>query len=237
MRNLHEWIERQGRQGSPLIPAATVVVLRDRDGALETLMLRRSANVSFAEGMWVFPGGKIDEADHLDPTLSGMAAEEAAARVAAVREAAEEASIAVDPAGLVHYAHWIPPAEAPKRFSTWFYLAAAAADAEVTVDDGEIVHAEWARPAAVLERHRDGGAEMLPPTWVTLTDLASYASMADAIAAASARGPQQYCTRMVKTHDGLAAVWDGDADYDGTAPPDARNRLVMANAGWHLIQS
>lgn len=244
MSELHEWIRQQGRQGSPLIPAATVVVLRDRGGALETLMLRRSSKLSFAEGMWVFPGGKIDANDHGpdSPRLAGdaldaLSSEAGAARVAAVREAAEEASLVIDPDSLVHYAHWIPPLEAPKRFSTWFFLAPAAADAEVTIDDGEIVHAEWARPAHVLERQRAGLAEMLPPTWMTLTDLASYASASEAMAAATARGPARYCTKMVKTDAGLAAAWDGDHLYDADLPSEARHRLVMSDSGWHLVRS
>ena len=44
------------------IPAATVVLVRDGDDGLEVLMLRRSSAGQFG-GMWVFPGGKIDEAD------------------------------------------------------------------------------------------------------------------------------------------------------------------------------
>jgi 8-oxo-dGTP pyrophosphatase MutT (NUDIX family) len=235
MAELHEWILQQAEEGSPLIPAATVVVLRDHDGALETLMLRRSSALSFAEGMWVFPGGKIDAADHRHgPDLTGLEAEAQAARVAAVREAAEEAALTIELAGLVHYSHWIPPREAPKRFSTWFFLAPAPAGGEVAVDDGEIVHAEWARPGDVLERQRAGRAEMLPPTWMTLHDLAGYTTVEAAIAAAAARGPQRFCTRIVATPHGAAAAWEGDAAYDPRLPPHARHRLVMSDHGWTL---
>src|SRR3546814_2093543 len=69
----------------PAIPAATVVLLRDGDEGLETLMLHRTSQVAFG-GMWVFPGGRVDPEDrrHEDPD------EEAAARRAAAREAKEE---------------------------------------------------------------------------------------------------------------------------------------------------
>src|SRR5947209_1326299 len=83
------------------------------------------------DGTWVFPGGRVDEADdHAD--------EEVAARNAAVREAQEEAGLDVDPADLVAFAHWTPPAVSDmKRFSTWFFLAEAPAGA-VVIDNGEI---------------------------------------------------------------------------------------------------
>ena len=39
--------------------AATVVLLRDGAGGLETLLLRRNSRIAFG-GMWVFPGGRVD---------------------------------------------------------------------------------------------------------------------------------------------------------------------------------
>jgi 8-oxo-dGTP pyrophosphatase MutT (NUDIX family) len=59
-----------GPAGGPdlLVPSATVVLLRDRTGGPETLLLRRNARLAFAGGHWVFPGGRIDPADLIDPT-------------------------------------------------------------------------------------------------------------------------------------------------------------------------
>ena len=48
---------------TPAIPAATVVLLRESETGIETLMLHRTSKVSFG-GMWVFPGGRIDPEDH-----------------------------------------------------------------------------------------------------------------------------------------------------------------------------
>ena len=47
-----------------LIPAATVIVLRDTPDGLETLMLHKNSKIAFG-GMWVFPGGRIDDADEV----------------------------------------------------------------------------------------------------------------------------------------------------------------------------
>jgi len=43
--------------------AATVLLLREFEGELEVLMMRRGASLAFMAGMWVFPGGRVDAAD------------------------------------------------------------------------------------------------------------------------------------------------------------------------------
>ena len=53
------------------VPAATVILLRDGEDGLETLMLRRNSKLAFAGGHWVFPGGRVD-ADDLEPTPDGV---------------------------------------------------------------------------------------------------------------------------------------------------------------------
>jgi 8-oxo-dGTP pyrophosphatase MutT (NUDIX family) len=74
------------------IPAATVVVLRDvAGGPPELLMVERSRAMAFAGGALVFPGGRIDPGDHLLTDCH----EDAAARVAAIRETIEEAGLAL----------------------------------------------------------------------------------------------------------------------------------------------
>ena len=88
----------------PPKPAATVLVVRDAP-SLEVLMVRRNAGLSFGGSAWVFPGGKVSEAD-FDPDWSALApgvdgAMERALKVAAAREAFEEAGLllAEDDAG------------------------------------------------------------------------------------------------------------------------------------------
>ena len=43
--------------------AATVLLLRDRPGGMETYLLRRAASMAFAAGFHAFPGGKLDPRD------------------------------------------------------------------------------------------------------------------------------------------------------------------------------
>ena len=47
-----------------LTPAATVLVLRDLKDEMEVLMVKRSKKPPFGN-LYVFPGGKIDDDDHL----------------------------------------------------------------------------------------------------------------------------------------------------------------------------
>ncbi|HEU4562258.1 MAG TPA: NUDIX domain-containing protein [Longimicrobium sp.] len=90
-------------------PAATVLLLRDTEGGLEALLLRRHKRSGFAAGAWVFPGGVVDERDRdaaLVERLDGPTPGEWARRLglvdagealgyvaAAIREAFEETGI------------------------------------------------------------------------------------------------------------------------------------------------
>lgn len=94
----------------PIHHAATVMLLRDApDGpaGIEVFMLRRTTKAAFGAGMFVFPGGRVDEADGaLDVELFcrglddveaskklGLEAGGLAFWIAAVREAFEEAGV------------------------------------------------------------------------------------------------------------------------------------------------
>lgn len=78
------------------IPAATLVLLRDRtDGPPEILMVERAKAMAFAGGALVFPGGRIDPADHTFAAELGLDPEDGPARIAAIRETIEEAGVPV----------------------------------------------------------------------------------------------------------------------------------------------
>ncbi|GAB3279873.1 hypothetical protein GCM10027589_06610 [Actinocorallia lasiicapitis] len=57
-------LDLESGRKQPPVPrhAATVVLLRDRDG-LEVFMLRRVSSMAFAPGAYVFPGGSVDARD------------------------------------------------------------------------------------------------------------------------------------------------------------------------------
>ena len=220
----------QDEGASPAIPAATVVLVRDGEVGVEVLMLHRVSKVAFG-GMWVFPGGRLDDDDR-EPGDD----EETSARRAAAREALEECGLAVDPDDLVPFSHWVPPPVTPKRFSTHFFLARASAG-EVVVDGGEIHEHEWLAAREVLDRRDRGEVDLAPPTWVTLHDLAEHETVDEALAAARQRDPvPRYETRWVTLDGGAVAMWEGDSGYEAVDPerPGDRHRLWMLTDGWRL---
>ena len=91
----------------PVKPAATVLLVRDGASGLEVFMLRRTFTAAFASGMFVFPGGKVDEVDastEIGEICHGLTDEEAsnllqipsgglAYWVASIRECFEEAGV------------------------------------------------------------------------------------------------------------------------------------------------
>ncbi|HEX4693097.1 NUDIX hydrolase [Sphingomonas sp.] len=78
------------------IPAATLVLIRDRAGAPpDLLMVERAKAMVFAGGALVFPGGRIDPGDHALAAAMGLDAEDGPARIAAIRETIEEAGVPV----------------------------------------------------------------------------------------------------------------------------------------------
>ena len=220
---------------SELVEAATVILLRDGPEGLETLMLRRNSKLAFAGGMWVFPGGRVDPEDRVG--LEGDD-EIGAARRAAVREAREEAGLAISEDSLVPFSHWTPPDVAPKRFLTLFFVAGAFAG-DVSIDLGEIHDQAWMRPGHALEQRDALEIELMPPTYVTLVRLAAFADVATALADARACIPERFVTRFAPSPEGGIALWHGDAGYEsGDATCEgARHRLWMLSSGWRYERS
>jgi 8-oxo-dGTP pyrophosphatase MutT (NUDIX family) len=211
-----------------------VIVLRESDAGLETLMLRRNSKIAFG-GMWVFPGGRVDPAD-----ASGLDASDelAIARAAAVREAREEAGLALSANALVPISHWTPPPITPRRFLTWFFLAPAPHD-EITIDHGEIHEHAWLSPARALEKRDAGEIELAPPTFVSLHGLTRAGSLSEALEGARSCAPERFETHIAVTDAGPTALWRGDAGWEATdaSLPGPRHRLVMGRDGWRYERS
>ena len=84
------------------------------------------------------------------------------------------------------WAHWItPPNEgARRRYDTRFLVAALPSDQQTRDVSTEADFVEWVRPADALAQYRAGERPMMPPTIVTLEEIASYGTVADVLAAA-----------------------------------------------------
>ena len=211
-------------------PAASVVLLRDSPAGPEILYLRRSPDLKFMGGYWVFPGGRIDPGDR-QPDESGD--ELATARRAAVREAREEAGVVVDPAGLRVMCQWTTPATSPIRFATWFFGAPADPGA-VTVDGVEIHDHRWWRPTDALEAHREQRILFANPTFALSTRLTGHGTVADALAAVDRWPPERFLGRLHPVDGGRVALYAEDCGYE-TGDLDCagpRHRIWMLDGAW-----
>ncbi|MGH1487811.1 MAG: NUDIX hydrolase [Acidimicrobiales bacterium] len=221
-----------------LIPAATVLLLRDsratktEQAGIEVLMLRRNSKIAFG-GMWVFPGGRVDDHEVVADDVV------ASARAAAVREVEEESGLVVQATDLVEWSYWVPPPmpsmsiKGPRRrFSTWFF-ATPAPEGEVMIDHGEIHDDQWLSPQNAMLKHREKEIELAPPTWITLHQLDRHDTVADAMAWAAQANSEEFRTKPI-AKDPTTIAWAGDVAYTGGAfdDPGGRNRLTMHPDGW-----
>jgi 8-oxo-dGTP pyrophosphatase MutT (NUDIX family) len=220
---------------NPALPAATVILLRDAQDGIETLLLRRNSQLAFHGGAWVFPGGRIDPEDYAAEAPDDVMA---AARRAGVREAAEEAGLVLRPEALVMLSHWTTPIGRPHRYATWFFVAAAGQEA-VQVDGDEIRAHRWMQPTQALAAQRQKEIELPPPTFLTLLKLSAYRSVIEALTTIAAQTPETYFPRFCAVPGGSCSLYEGDAGYaSGNADhPGPRHRLLMLDSGWRYEQS
>jgi 8-oxo-dGTP pyrophosphatase MutT (NUDIX family) len=243
------------------IPAATLILMRDRHGAApDILMVERSRALAFAGGALVFPGGRIDPGDGEMASMIGgdrwSDGGDAAARVAAIRETLEEAGIAIgmpisaeatetvrrvlnggaaigpalagmgvrlDLGALTPFARWCPAHPLPRRFDTRFFVAAAG-DAIGSVDHTENVRLAWASAADHLDAAARGEAELIFPTRRVLERLATFPSLAAAIADAALR-PRRTVVPWEEVRGGVPYLCIADdLGYPVTAEPLTRTR-------------
>ena len=216
----------------PIRVAATVILVRDGAHGIETLLVRRSSDLAFHGGSWVFPGGRMDPVDYPDneqPEALDHPAHDVAARQAAKREAREEAGLDVDPTALVPFAHWTTPPGRNRRFSTWFFIGPAPAG-EVTIDDGEIQDHRWFRPQDALLSRDAGEIELPAPTFVSLLRIGASSTAAGALVDA-AQGPYpRFEPDNVVVPDGSVSLYEGDVAYRANHLLDApgpRHRVSM----------
>lgn len=214
-----------------MIPAASLILVREIGDEPKFLMVKRSAAMAFAASAWVFPGGRIDPED--DELALGDAA-----KIAAIRECIEESAVAagLEPAlspeqarsiqdalldgqkfgtvlerhgltlnlsALTCFARWQPGPEVSRRFDTIFFVAKAPdGDWEPNAASGECVAARWVSATALLDEEARGESKLIFPTRKNLERLALHDSFA-AILADVARHPPVAITPIIDAVGGV----------------------------------
>jgi 8-oxo-dGTP pyrophosphatase MutT (NUDIX family) len=200
--------------------AASLILLRrggkHRQRGVEVLLVRRSPEASFMPGVWVFPGGVVEDDEPVGPVAERQAVdrEELAHRACALRELREEAGIELPvEAELRPWSRWITPELVPVRFDTRFYVALAPPHSPPRPDGAEITEAAWLSPHRALDRHGHGELSLVFPTIKHLESLLPYASAAEVLAAAGERSIEPVLPRVVGEGEGRRVVLPGEPGY------------------------
>jgi 8-oxo-dGTP pyrophosphatase MutT (NUDIX family) len=164
-------------------PAATIILLRrggkHSERGVEVLLVQRNPQARFMPGVWVFPGGVVEDSER-SGVLAGERSpqdDERAHRACAVRELQEEAAIVLpEDAELRAWSRWITPEVVPIRFDTRFYVALAPPHSPPRPDGGETVAAGWFAPRRALDMHSAGEMELVFPTIKHLEALLPYST-------------------------------------------------------------
>lgn len=217
---------------TPPRDAATVVLLRDAEPTIEVLLLRRGNSHTVMNNAWVFPGGKLDDADFnhteeiaaavgdtpeillAEPHLS--AAHASALFYAACRETQEETGVVLKPEHLTSWSRWITPNEPTmmkKRFDARFFITRMPTGQTAVHDGEEATDSAWLTPRGALEAYCANKITLAPPQIMTLAALARHRDTAACIAYAEAQ--TTYCIQpgVVKDNGNRTLTYPGDAEH------------------------
>jgi 8-oxo-dGTP pyrophosphatase MutT (NUDIX family) len=170
-------------------------------GGFEVFVQRRVPTMVFAAGMNVFPGGAREAEDqHLGAT--------------AVRELAEETGVELPVSALVPWARWVTPEGEPRRYDTYFFVAALPAGAEPVVRGTEMDTIAWLSPAQALAAYDRGDLPMMPPTVITLRELAAFSDLGSVLAGASGRTLDPVRPRILDDEEGIRLELPGGEVFE-----------------------
>jgi len=195
------------RAGTPVRPrqAASVILLRGGEDTIEVLLVRRTPTARFMGGVWVFPGGAVDE-------VEGSGDE--SHRAAAIRELREEAAIALaDPGELVKFSRWITPAQVQIRFDTHFFLALLPPGQAPRIDGQECIDVGWFTPAGALAAAAAGEIALVFRTIKHLEQLREFGSVEELLGYARGREVVPVEPRVLLEGEVARIVLPGDPDY------------------------
>lgn len=198
-------------------------------------------------GAFVFPGGRIDDADRravqnlgrhtiVSPGFPDLTLEEELAfRVAAVRELQEEAAVDLTVGALIPLAHWVTPDIEIRRYDTRFFLAVMPDGQEARHDEGEMVDLRWLSPSDAIDRCRAGEIRLPPPTWTTLKQLARFDSVEDTLAWARTKPIVRIQPHFFESAGRQMLTLPGDPLYPtvpGWEVPEETRFVLEEGSGW-----
>ena len=116
---------------------------------------------------------------------------------------------------LVPYAHWITPEGMPKRFDTWFFLAATPPEQAGGHDGKESTDSIWVSPREALDGGESGRFKLPFPTTRNLIRLGKQPSVKAALDDARGRKVVTVMPVMTRLNGGRQLRIPLEAGYDG----------------------
>jgi 8-oxo-dGTP pyrophosphatase MutT (NUDIX family) len=105
---------------------------------------------------------------------------------------------------LLPWSRWITPEFEPRRFDTYFFVALLPEGQRTRNVTAEADHVMWIRPSDALGRVAAGEIAMLPPTMLTLREVAACRDLPGVLAAAAQRDLTPVAPRLEWLADGGA---------------------------------
>ncbi|MCX4558984.1 NUDIX hydrolase [Streptomyces phaeochromogenes] len=116
------------------------------------------------------------------------------------------------------WTRWITPEFEPRRYDTWFFVAALPEGQRTRNASTEADRTVWIRPADARDGYDKGDLLMMPPTIATLRQLGAYATAAEALAAAPGRDMTPVLAQARLEDDELVLSWPGHDEFTKHIP-------------------
>jgi 8-oxo-dGTP pyrophosphatase MutT (NUDIX family) len=116
---------------------------------------------------------------------------------------------------LVPYAHWITPEGMPKRFDTWFFLAAAPPEQLGAHDGRESTESLWLSPREAIAGGESGRFKLPFPTTRNLIKLGKQPNVREALDDARAKPVVTVMPVLTRLNGGRQLRIPLEAGYDG----------------------
>ena len=117
------------------------------------------------------------------------------------------------------WTRWITPEFEPRRYDTWFFVAALPEGQRTRNASTEADRTVWIRPADAAASYDKGELLMMPPTIATLRQLTPYDSAAQTLPAAPDRDHTPVLARARLGEDGeIVLAWPGHDEFTKHIP-------------------
>ncbi|MFD3654300.1 NUDIX hydrolase [Streptomyces sp. 24-1644] len=116
------------------------------------------------------------------------------------------------------WARWITPEFEPRRYDTWFFVAALPEGQRTRNASTEADRTVWIAPGEAADGYDRGELLMMPPTVSTLRTLRPYGTAAEALKAADAQDLTPVLAQARLEGDELVLSWPGHDEFTKHIP-------------------